>query len=215
MEKAIDTHRQQRDKINEMMLLTTQAAVEAANDPSNDQEHLDRFRNAFVQYLEAERLLDSHIEVLSQYRHNTDEPDKVKWYNEKLAEANTSLSTKNLQADERYVDLEQQLQRVRPTTVQPSAADDEDVVAAPAVRSTTCPITKAALVNPYTRHTFSHDAIMELIGNKKVIDCPVAGCSEKIQKSTLQHDENMEYILKRDILVHTQQADDDEEYTRL
>lgn len=76
-------------------------------------------------------------------------------------------------------------------------------------KRTKCPITKCTFVNPVKRsfhieffmiskicnHTYSRDAIMELLARSRSISCPVSGCSKKVTESDLVPDEDMIWYL--------------------
>ena len=62
-----------------------------------------------------------------------------------------------------------------------------------------CPITGAYFVNPVKNkrcnHTYEHDAILQLLGKKRSINCPVAGCSERVSERDLVEDSDMLWMM--------------------
>lgn len=75
-----------------------------------------------------------------------------------------------------------------------AASDDDDIVMGGSVMQLRCPLTADILrdpvVNAACQHAYSRDAILSFMGDRRTrqgqIQCPAAGCSATVSRSTLQ-----------------------------
>lgn len=72
-----------------------------------------------------------------------------------------------------------------------------------------CPISRERFVHPVRKwspncfmtcskeckHTYSRDAIINLIGSNRSVKCPVKGCNKNVTKNSLEDDEEMMWLL--------------------
>ena len=72
-----------------------------------------------------------------------------------------------------------------------------------------CPISRERFVHPVRKwlrrcgltrskgckHTYSRDAIVNLIGHKTSVKCPVKGCNKNVSLNSLEDDEEMMWLL--------------------
>jgi SUMO ligase MMS21 Smc5/6 complex component len=83
--------------------------------------------------------------------------------------------------------------------------DEDDIQMVAEMNDYLCPITRSLMVDPYKApcgHYFS-DAILQLIRNGP-IDCPVTGCRQTVQKTTLRRDQ----ALAKKIARHSRQMEE-------
>ncbi|KAJ9057014.1 hypothetical protein DSO57_1026502 [Entomophthora muscae] len=94
-----------------------------------------------------------------------------------------------------------------PDEAMPPLSDDdgseEDIVVARQVENFKCPLTTTWYKDPVTsqgcKHTFSKDAIMELIrsSHNDGIDCPVTGCNKRVSQRSLKPNNDLMRRLER------------------
>ncbi|KAK8830779.1 hypothetical protein WA577_003484 [Blastocystis sp. JDR] len=64
-----------------------------------------------------------------------------------------------------------------------------------------CPISRERFVHPVRnkgcKHTYSRDAIVNLIGHKTSVKCPVKGCNKNVSLNSLEDDEEMMWLLEQ------------------
>ena len=83
--------------------------------------------------------------------------------------------------------------------------DEEDMVVQKTRVTLNCPVSRLPFVepvkNPQCGHTFSKDALMQLVMGRSEMPCPVAGCNRNVVIRALQPDEQvirrMEALEKR------------------
>jgi len=81
--------------------------------------------------------------------------------------------------------------------------EEEELVMMDAKISLKCPVSGMLLEDPVKNtlcgHIYSRQAILGLIGSKRTIPCPFAGCSKMVSKRTLVNDLQTQRELKKHV----------------
>ncbi|KAI8980548.1 hypothetical protein BDB01DRAFT_235310 [Pilobolus umbonatus] len=177
------------------------------------EDHVLRVDKCMRQLIDMEKTLGDQTAAIKTVTNNITAGKKIKDitkpYHKLMKERETAyaqLSEKEKYFDvEKYVQFRQAIWSVHHPDEQlpPLAPDnkDEDLIVSTTKLSLKCPITTTWLEYPMTcvmcKHTFSKNAIDDLLMRRPAVPCPIPGCTTVINASMLVHDEVMEDRVKR------------------
>ncbi|CAG8442632.1 8948_t:CDS:2 [Scutellospora calospora] len=221
---------------NEMMHFAVRGltfATEAATDleEAEEQEELNQLDLIARDYVDFENQLNFQRSALNNLKIRSDAGHKfaselVEYYEAQLDDDLRKYESKSENEkyfqNENYIEFRQKIWDVNhPDETMPpldKEADDE-IVMGRQKESLYCPITTLLLEEPVTsnvcKHTFSKDAIMQLIRrNMNTVPCPMTGCDKHIMEHNLQPNKRIE----RKVQQYKSQSEDlmdDIEYTNI
>ncbi|RIB12350.1 zinc-finger of the MIZ type in Nse subunit-domain-containing protein [Gigaspora rosea] len=206
-------------------------ATEAATDleEAEEQEELNQLDVIVRDYIDLENKLGFQRTALNNLKIRFDAGHKfdlVENYETQLDDALNKYETKSENEkyfqNENYIEFRQKIWDVNhPDETMPpldKEADDE-IVMGRQKESLYCPITTLLLEEPVTsnvcKHTFSKDAIMQLIRrNMNSVPCPMTGCDKYIMEHNLQPNKRIERKVEQ-YKAHSEDPMDDVEYTNI
>ncbi|CAG8788308.1 1587_t:CDS:2 [Gigaspora margarita] len=200
-------------------------ATEAATDleEAEEQEELNQLDVIVRDYIDLENKLGFQRTALNNLKIRFDAGHKfAKNYETQLDDALNKYETKSENEkyfqNENYIEFRQKIWDVNhPDETMPpldKEADDE-IVMGKQKESLYCPITTLLLEEPVTsnvcKHTFSKDAIMQLIRrNMNSVPCPMTGCDKYIMEHNLQPNKRIERKVEQ-YKAHSEDLMDDVE----
>ena len=200
--ETIRENKQIKETMEKYLMDLIDSAENYAKMDSVDQSVIESYITTAKDIIQLENELDGHLMALDKARANPSVANDV----EEFKKEYSNIVNQNKHPIDNNNQTLKKLQKVIWKGMhgdEPFPGEDEDIVVEDDFHNFICPLTKKRYVDPVKSrvcgHTFSKEAIYNLIGRKNCIKCPVAGCDKMFGRNELVDDIEMKHAMEKDM----------------
>ncbi|PRP85329.1 hypothetical protein PROFUN_06931 [Planoprotostelium fungivorum] len=223
MDTAIQRHQTLLNELGIAMSHTSETAISIAEFDANEKKLKD-MEETMKLYVELSVNIKRHMETAESVKaaiNRQREIHIVKPFEDHLNKLNKKDAAKEAESHPKLIDYQKKIWKAQYPN-KPFPGEDDDLIITNDEIDINCPITKKQLVKPMRNmacgHHYEQSAIEEYLKSMRKhrqIDCPVAGCSKTVSKTSLEYDKSMEREVKKRAMSQRPDSEDEEEYTQI